>query len=59
MKVPQLHGVYPEAIITQITRIEGIIGTSSTYYELEAFSHNLTHDSFKALAVQPTSLPTI
>jgi hypothetical protein len=44
--MPQLHGVYPKAIITQITRIKGIIGTSSTYYELEAFSYNLTHGSF-------------
>ena len=57
--MPQLYGVDPKAIVTQVTWIKGSIGASSTDSDLEAFSHNLTHDSFEALAVQPTSLPTI
>jgi hypothetical protein len=46
-------------IATQVTLVKGDIVAASMDSDLEAFSHNPTDDSFAALAVQPTALPTI
>ncbi len=49
-------GPFVRPIVTRVTPVESGSSLSSTDSDLEAFSHNPTHDSFAALPVQATAI---